>query len=95
MLLNSMYVSNRIKKKSPPTVNCGGGVRDCLLLFKSDKSIYTFANIQKKHRGLHSRRWDKINLNKKLTNYGASRLSKYTNNLLIAVKNNKPSGRIS
>ena len=35
------------EKKSPPTVNCGGGVRDCLLLFKLDDSIYTSSNIQK------------------------------------------------
>lgn len=35
------------EKKSPPTVNCGGGVRDCLLLFKENNNIYTFPNIQK------------------------------------------------
>lgn len=50
MLLNSMYVFNRIKKKSPPTVNCGGGVPDCLLLFKKENSIYTCPNIQKTPR---------------------------------------------
>ena len=35
-------------KKSPPTVNCGGGVLDCLLLFQIKKghSIYTESNIQ-------------------------------------------------
>ena len=35
------------EKKSPPTVNCGGGVRDCLLLFKENNNIYTSSNIQK------------------------------------------------
>lgn len=35
------------EKKSPPTVNCGGGVRDCLLLFKENNNIYTCPNIQK------------------------------------------------
>ena len=41
MLLNSMYIFSSIKKKSPPTVNCGGGVLDCLLLFKEENNIYT------------------------------------------------------
>lgn len=35
------------EKKSPPTVNCGGGVLDCLLLFNRNSSICTSANIQK------------------------------------------------
>ena len=35
------------EKKSPPTVNCGGGVRDCRLLFKENNNIYTSSNIQK------------------------------------------------
>ena len=32
----------KFKKKSPPTVNCGGGVLDCLLLFQLKKVIIVF-----------------------------------------------------